>query len=135
MTSYLHPSHAQIASGHGSVASAGSVSLQIHYIKLTKLPDLYCTLLQVFGFNFQVTMFWSIPVLTLALAYPPSARAQNDTASELPAILTTDIIEGLGNNSLFTRWRPTYHFISPAGWMNVRSTIVEPEGIHTPNIT
>ncbi|KAF1843775.1 glycoside hydrolase family 32 protein [Cucurbitaria berberidis CBS 394.84] len=63
-------------------------------------------------------MFWSIPLLSLALGYLPSARAHNDTGSTLPAILSTDIIEGLGNNSLFTRWRPTYHFTSPAGWMN-----------------
>lgn len=24
----------------------------------------------------------------------------------------------MGNNSLFTRWRPTSHFLAPAGWMN-----------------
>ncbi|CAO2656179.1 Nn.00g049820.m01.CDS01 [Neocucurbitaria sp. VM-36] len=63
-------------------------------------------------------MLWSIPLVSLALGCLPFARAQNNTESELAAILTTDIIEGLGNNSLFTRWRPTYHFLSPAGWMN-----------------
>ncbi|KAF1935998.1 sucrose-6-phosphate hydrolase [Clathrospora elynae] len=60
-------------------------------------------------------MFWSIPLVGLALALP-SAIAQNTSA--LPAVLTADIIEGLGNNTLFTRWRPKYHFISPAGWLN-----------------
>lgn len=34
------------------------------------------------------------------------------------ATLTASMIEGMGNNSLFTRWRPTSHFIAPAGWMN-----------------
>lgn len=24
----------------------------------------------------------------------------------------------LGNNALFDRWRPQYHFIAPSGWMN-----------------
>ena len=24
-------------------------------------------------------------------------------------------------NSLFTKWRPTYHFTAPRGWLNVRS--------------
>ncbi|ORY15821.1 sucrose-6-phosphate hydrolase [Clohesyomyces aquaticus] len=28
------------------------------------------------------------------------------------------MIESMGNNSLFTRWRPVSHFIAPAGWMN-----------------
>ncbi|KAK5005779.1 hypothetical protein LTR28_007294 [Elasticomyces elasticus] len=36
----------------------------------------------------------------------------------LAQTLTTSMIEGMGNNSLFTRWRPTSHFIAPAGWMN-----------------
>lgn len=33
--------------------------------------------------------------------------------------LTADMIENMGNNSLFTRWRPSSHFLAPAGWMNV----------------
>lgn len=33
--------------------------------------------------------------------------------------LTADTIEKMGNNSLFTRWRPYSHFLAPAGWMNV----------------
>ncbi|KAK3075591.1 hypothetical protein LTR53_000929 [Teratosphaeriaceae sp. CCFEE 6253] len=32
--------------------------------------------------------------------------------------LTAAAIEGLGNNTLFTRWRPRSHFLAPAGWMN-----------------
>ncbi|KAJ5632148.1 hypothetical protein N7490_008487 [Penicillium lividum] len=34
--------------------------------------------------------------------------------------LTADGIEKMGNNSLFTlaRWRPSSHFLAPAGWMN-----------------
>lgn len=34
--------------------------------------------------------------------------------------LTVEMIEKMGNNSLFTRWRPYSHFLAPAGWMNVR---------------
>jgi len=55
-------------------------------------------------------------LLSFALASFSIVRAHN--GSTLPTILTAGIIEGLGNNSLFNRWRPTYHFISPAGWLN-----------------
>lgn len=30
-----------------------------------------------------------------------------------------DNLEPLGNNTLFEKWRPRYHFAAPAGWMNV----------------
>lgn len=33
--------------------------------------------------------------------------------------LTEEMVEKMGNNSLFTRWRPYSHFLAPAGWMNV----------------
>lgn len=33
--------------------------------------------------------------------------------------LTEEMVEKMGNNSLFTRWRPYSHFSAPAGWMNV----------------
>ncbi|GAB7357282.1 hypothetical protein MBLNU459_g8251t1 [Dothideomycetes sp. NU459] len=39
-------------------------------------------------------------------------------APALAQTLTSSMIETMGNNSLFTRWRPTSHFIAPAGWMN-----------------
>lgn len=61
-------------------------------------------------------MSWAIPLVSLALGSLPAASAQN--SSQLPDVLTTEIIDSLGNNTLFNRWRPTYHFISPAGWMN-----------------
>ncbi|KAL5116832.1 hypothetical protein ACEQ8H_005313 [Pleosporales sp. CAS-2024a] len=46
------------------------------------------------------------------------ASAQNSSEAQLPAVLTSEYIESLGNNSLFLRWRPSFHFIAPAGWMN-----------------
>lgn len=33
--------------------------------------------------------------------------------------LTGEMIEKMGNNTLFTRWRPYSHFLAPSGWMNV----------------
>lgn len=33
--------------------------------------------------------------------------------------LTVDMVDQMANNTLFTRWRPTSHFLAPAGWMNV----------------
>jgi beta-fructofuranosidase len=58
-------------------------------------------------------MFRSMPLVSLALGSLLAVNAQ-----ELSAVLTADIIDSLGNNSLFTRWRPTYHFNAPAGWLN-----------------
>jgi len=58
-------------------------------------------------------MFRSLPLLSIALGSLSAVGAQ-----EVPAVLTADILEGLGNNTLFTRWRPTYHFSAPAGWLN-----------------
>jgi len=55
-------------------------------------------------------MFYSI-VLAL-LAGSPAVGLDinaNTNLAELPI------------NSLFTKWRPTYHFIAPRGWLNVRS--------------
>jgi len=55
-------------------------------------------------------MFYSI-VLAL-LAGSPTLGLDinaNTNLTELPI------------NSLFTKWRPTYHFTAPRGWMNVRS--------------
>ncbi|KAK5160813.1 hypothetical protein LTR04_004547 [Oleoguttula sp. CCFEE 6159] len=45
-------------------------------------------------------------------ALAPAAWAQSVQT------LNADMVESMGNNSLFTRWRPTSHFIAPAGWMN-----------------
>ncbi|KAF2798252.1 glycoside hydrolase family 32 protein [Melanomma pulvis-pyrius CBS 109.77] len=60
-------------------------------------------------------MLWSIPVLGFMLGALPSINAQNSTSLEN---LDASVIQSLGNNTLFTRWRPTSHFIAPAGWMN-----------------
>lgn len=71
-------------------------------------------------------MLWSTSLLSLVLGALPYSRAQYSSGSQLPFALTSDYIHTLGNNSLFTRWRPTYHFISPAGWMNVRIPLTGP---------
>ncbi|KAH3910442.1 hypothetical protein HBI56_204150 [Parastagonospora nodorum] len=63
-------------------------------------------------------MVRSLSLLGVVLGAISHAKAQNSSEFQLPAVLTADYIEALGNNSLFLRWRPSYHFISPAGWMN-----------------
>ncbi|OOQ83368.1 glycoside hydrolase family 32 protein [Penicillium brasilianum] len=40
------------------------------------------------------------------------------TSSVWGQSLTVDMIDKMANNTLFTRWRPTSHFLAPAGWMN-----------------
>lgn len=38
---------------------------------------------------------------------------------------TNDILEleSLGNNTLFEKWRPQFHFLAPAGWINVNPLV------------
>lgn len=41
------------------------------------------------------------------------------TSSALAAHLDpTSDLNALSNNTLFNRWRPQFHFLAPAGWMN-----------------
>ncbi|TLD17659.1 uncharacterized protein PgNI_02167 [Pyricularia grisea] len=55
-------------------------------------------------------------VSSALLALVSSAAAQ---APSVPEPLTADwLLNKAGNNTLFTRWRPRSHFISPSGWMN-----------------
>ncbi|CAK3965269.1 glycoside hydrolase family 32 [Lecanosticta acicola] len=53
---------------------------------------------------------------------PSRLWGRQETASHADeqscAVLTADSISSMGNNSLYTRWRPQSHFIAPAGWMN-----------------
>ncbi|SMY29072.1 unnamed protein product [Zymoseptoria tritici ST99CH_1A5] len=53
-------------------------------------------------------------------ALPAAFAAPNDCAPHPStcASLTAEDIRSMGNNTLFTRWRPQSHFIAPAGWMN-----------------
>jgi beta-fructofuranosidase len=70
-------------------------------------------------------MVWTLAVSSIVLGALPFSTAQTYSEPpelQLPAELTADYIRTLGNNSLFTRWRPTYHFMSPAGWLNVSLT-------------
>ncbi|KAF2660606.1 glycoside hydrolase family 32 protein [Lophiostoma macrostomum CBS 122681] len=46
------------------------------------------------------------------------ASLAGTNAQGLPDNLDAATVQTLGNNSLFTRWRPTSHFSAPAGWMN-----------------
>ncbi|KAF1973602.1 Arabinanase/levansucrase/invertase [Bimuria novae-zelandiae CBS 107.79] len=58
----------------------------------------------------------ALSMLGFLLSAIYGSHAQN--TSTLPAVLDADTISSLGNNALFTRWRPISHFIAPAGWMN-----------------
>ena len=60
-------------------------------------------------------MLWAIQVLGFMLSTIPNSRAQSSSNLDN---LDASMIESLGNNTLFTRWRPVSHFIAPAGWMN-----------------
>jgi hypothetical protein len=55
--------------------------------------------------------------LVAALASLPMALA-SPTARQSCSVLTENEVSSMGNNSLFTRWRPYSHFNAPAGWMN-----------------
>ncbi|KAF2007732.1 glycoside hydrolase family 32 protein [Amniculicola lignicola CBS 123094] len=60
-------------------------------------------------------MLWAVSMLSVLLASLKTTNAQNTT---IPAVLDASMIESMGNNSLFMKWRPTSRFIAPAGWMN-----------------
>ncbi|KAK5686162.1 hypothetical protein LTS10_002276 [Elasticomyces elasticus] len=55
-----------------------------------------------------------------ATSAAPSASASggSGTSPQSCTALTTDDVEAMGNNTLFTRWRPQSHFLAPNGWMN-----------------
>lgn len=57
-------------------------------------------------------------VLLASLVPTAYSQGQNGSNDSSQATLTANMIESMGNNSLFTRWRPQYHFLAPAGWMN-----------------
>ena len=93
------------------------------YIRLLESPFCRSSASSLSFTTTSKTMHWSIAVLSYLAG---SAFAQNSssggntTAPNLgPNVLTSDMVSSMGNNTLFNRWRPTYHFISPAGWMNV----------------
>lgn len=69
-------------------------------------------------------MLRTLPALGLALSAIQGISAQDETT--LPAVLDAGTIASLGNNSIFTRWRPISHFSAPAGWMNVRLSSSRP---------
>ncbi|KAF2150867.1 glycoside hydrolase family 32 protein [Myriangium duriaei CBS 260.36] len=60
---------------------------------------------------------FSLPAVLLTASLATVSLAQD---------LTDDIVNNLGNNTLFTRWRPTSHFIAPAGWMNASLLLCMP---------
>jgi len=61
-------------------------------------------------------MMGSGSVLKLALLL----TVMGNCAKALSTPVDIDNLESLGNNTLFEKWRPRYHFAAPAGWMNVR---------------
>ncbi|KAL5422263.1 hypothetical protein PMIN04_004889 [Paraphaeosphaeria minitans] len=61
-------------------------------------------------------MLRTLSLLSFLLSTLHGSNAQN--TSTLPDVLDAETIASLGNNSLFTRWRPISHFSAPAGWMN-----------------
>jgi beta-fructofuranosidase len=63
-----------------------------------------------------------LSALGFMLSALPSTRANYTNGTTELENLDATTIESLGNNTLFTRWRPTSHFIAPAGWMNVSNS-------------
>lgn len=66
----------------------------------------------------KVEMMKSLTSLGAALlAASPVALAQDSYGSQCSSI-DADEIRSMGNNTLFTRWRPYSHVNAPAGWLN-----------------
>ncbi|KAJ0158767.1 Levanase [Colletotrichum tanaceti] len=51
---------------------------------------------------------------------PPPASAIPPSVSDpaVPGVITPEYLATAGNSSLFTRWRPRSHYLSPHSWMN-----------------
>lgn len=58
-----------------------------------------------------------LAALAAAHALPPT-YCKNKASNASCSSLTAEEIRSLGNNTLFTRWRPRSHYLAPAGWMN-----------------
>lgn len=57
-------------------------------------------------------------VVALVAALTAAAASPGNYGRDGCSRITADEISSMGNNSLFTRWRPYSHFNAPAGWMN-----------------
>jgi beta-fructofuranosidase len=60
----------------------------------------------------------SLTTISMTALFAAVAVAQGNGSAESYSILTAETFNQLGNNSLFTRWRPRSHFLSPHSWMN-----------------
>ncbi|KAI5776690.1 sucrose-6-phosphate hydrolase [Geopyxis carbonaria] len=47
-----------------------------------------------------------------------AVAASNAKTVKMPDLDPAADLNAMGNNTLFNRWRPQYHFLAPAGWMN-----------------
>ena len=72
---------------------------------------------RVFAMSSRNAFFVGLITVNIALSWT-FASPLNGRSSQSCTPLTAHEINSMGNNSLFTRWRPTSHFIAPAGWMN-----------------
>ena len=71
--------------------------------------------------NFVETAVTVLAAAPLTFAGPPHYGgwgAGHGGAGQSCDVLTAHEVRQMGNNSLFTRWRPYSHFNAPAGWMN-----------------
>lgn len=60
-------------------------------------------------------VLWLVSLLSLALLSPLAASGLDLKGQNLDPSVS---LSNYGNNTLFLRWRPTYHFLAPAGHMN-----------------
>ena len=66
--------------------------------------------------SFKMRAFLSTVAALAAIPLPTAGPSHYERQS--CDTLTASEVRSLGNSSLFTRWRPTYHYLAPAGWMN-----------------
>ena len=59
-----------------------------------------------------------LPTAIAAFAALPAISAKPTSYGGSCDRLTAKEVRSMGNNTLFTRWRPYSHFNAPAGWMN-----------------
>lgn len=106
------------------MVNPGGPRLAAGYIRWPSHP-IYGRSITPFTSSFSLSKAKMMKSLTLSaalLAASPVALAQDSYGSNggdsQCLSIDADEIRAMGNNSLFTRWRPYSHVNAPAGWLN-----------------
>lgn len=82
------------------------------------MASLHLSLMYIYVIFFSVTMYSIILLTVITFQYQKYSSATKWNINKEVIDLSQFDLTSLPDNSLFTKWRPTYHFSSPNSWMN-----------------